>query len=146
MFHFTKNGHYLLTKFITLDVIDVDTEDSLGHLTELSEEIEFKVLLPAELKNVKSGYKRTFYVALEHNGENKLVDAKLSDDGKYITFKSKKFSTYMLTYEDTVVKDSDKATISPPATIDSVVFYGIFAFIALIGVVFGYKYLKKYSN
>ena len=69
------------------------------------------------------------------------MEAKLSEDGKYLTFKSKQFSTYALAYEDVAVEKVDS-----PQTGDNVLNYVMISLISLFTFVGSGLYLKKRFN
>lgn len=73
-----------------------------GTISETSSELTFKVAIPESLK--KAG--RKFYVLRYHDG--KVDKLAVSEDG---TFKTDKFSSYMLVYEDT--KSEVKPEVKP---------------------------------
>lgn len=77
-----------------------------GTISETSSELTFKVAIPENLK--KEG--RKFYVLRYHDG--KVDKLAVSEDG---TFKTDKFSSYMLVYEDTKpeVKPETKPEVKP---------------------------------
>lgn len=106
-------------------------------LTKLNEEIELVVLLPEELRNAKDGMTRKYYIVREHREDDKsqvdLLEATISEDGKYLVFKTDKFSTYAIAYEDIA---QDNASVENPKTLDGVMLYvtlGL-ACVAIIGV------------
>lgn len=76
-----------------------------GTISETSSELTFKVAIPENLK--KEG--RKFYVLRYHDG--KVDKLAVSEDG---TFKTDKFSSYMLVYEDT--KSEVKPEVKPDET------------------------------
>lgn len=76
-----------------------------GTISETSSELTFKVAIPESLK--KEG--RKFYVLRYHDG--KVDKLAVSEDG---TFKTDKFSSYMLVYEDT--KSEVKPEVKPDET------------------------------
>ena len=95
-------------------LVNDDEDNTLGVITNLTKEIELIVLLPEELVNTDEKIERKYYVIREHNGEVEIIDdVKLSEDGKSIIFKSDKFSTYALAYEDKAIKEE-----LPPKTGD----------------------------
>lgn len=91
-----------LAKLFDISIVlrDKETGDKLGNLSELKNDIEFVVAIPAELQNAPEGFERTFYVVREHTGEVKFLPTTVSEDGKFITFESSLFSEYALIYVD----------------------------------------------
>ena len=87
-------------------VNDAKDNENLGYIPELTKEIELMVVLPEELVNTDEKVNRKYYIIREHNGEVEVLeDVTVSEDGKSIVFKSDKFSTYALAYEDEVVEE-----------------------------------------
>ena len=80
-------------------------DKNVGTISETSSELTFKVAIPDNLK--KEG--RKFYVLRYHDG--KVDKLAVSEDG---TFKTDKFSSYMLVYEDT--KSEVKPEVKPDET------------------------------
>ena len=104
----------------------------LGSIDELKEEVELTVMLPDGMPALEKGYERDYYIVREHEGKFELIKAELSEDGKSLTFKSNKFSTYAIAYNDT------KPSISPK-TSDGIFTY---VFIGFAGVA-GYLYFEQ---
>lgn len=80
-----------------------------GTLDELTEEITITLAIPEHLR--KEG--RTFYVIRVHKGESKLIPTTENTDGT-VSFKSEKFSDYVLIYQD--AKLDNEEPITPPDT------------------------------
>jgi len=108
-------------------------KELLGTVPELTKEIELVVLLPEELKNADKTIKRDYYIIRQHDEEIKKIPATLSEDGNYLIFKSNKFSTYALAYEDT----------TNPQTFDGVNLYVVLGGLALISIIGIAVFTKK---
>jgi len=121
---------------INIDVLDASGQP-LGTLTELTDKIKLTIALPEELQEVKEGYTRTFYVIREHDDEIEVIEATLSDDGKFVTFETDKFSTYALSYAD-----SETETTSP-ATFDEISLIMIIGMLSFVLFVLAIIYAKK---
>lgn len=101
------NGLVIADYFDIKVLVNDDEDKTLGIIPELTKEIELMVLLPEKLINTDEKINRKYYVIREHDGEVEIIeDVKVSDDGKSLIFKSNKFSTYALAYEDEVIQDS----------------------------------------
>jgi len=110
--------------FDIMVLINDDQDNTLGVITELTKEIELMVLLPEELVNNDEKVERKYYIIREHNGQVEIIDdVELSEDGKSLIFKSDKFSTYAIAYEDVVL---------PPQTGDGISTYFLIAILSLI--------------
>lgn len=123
---------------ISILVKNTNTGESLGNVTNLTEEIELMILLPENLKNTDAKLNRNYYVLREHDGKVDTIKAELSKDGKYLVFKTDKFSTYALAYEDVA-----KVDVKVPQTADGIttsIIAGTMAIISAAGICL---YLKK---
>lgn len=134
-----KAGNATIAHFfdVTVAVKNAITNDKITTIPSLSKEIELLILLPEDLKNNDKNVNREYFVVREHDGEIKVIDAKLSEDGKYLVFKSDKFSTYALVYED-VVK-----VVENPQTYDGISTYMVLGAISLIGLAIISLYIKN---
>lgn len=138
-----KAGKATITEFFDISVIVKNAKDNseIDKISELTEEIELMILLPEDLKNTKEDVTRKYYVIREHEGKVDALEAKLSKDGKYLTFKSDSFSTYALAYEDVEVEK-----VESPQTGDTVITSIIISMISLIAFASAGLYLKKRFN
>jgi hypothetical protein len=96
--------------YLDLSVIVNADGVAIGKLTELDDEIEFKIKVPEELLN--SG-NRCFFVIRTHNGIAEEINCEVKDG--YVYFKTNKFSTYALTYKDKLenpVKTGDNTNLT----------------------------------
>lgn len=122
---------------VTVAVKNANTGDEIATISNLTEEIELMILLPESLKNTDKDINRKYFVVREHEGKVEIIDAKLSEDGKYLVFKTDKFSTYALAYED-VAKE-----VANPDTFDGINSYLILGAISLICLVTIAIYVKN---
>lgn len=131
---------------ISVVVKNTATNKVEGYLTELTDKIEFTVTLP-KLDEVEEGYTRNYYVIKKHGDKVEVIDAKVSKDGKSITFATDEFSTYALAYEDVAKEASSPVTPAVPQTfdgIDEMLICGCLALISLVGIsLYFKKYLKN---
>lgn len=112
-------------------------DEKIGELSEIVAPIEFKVALTDELKNVKDGYVRNYFVLRIHDDKTEIIPVKY-DNGNLV-FSSDKFSDYVLTYEDT-------EEVKNPATLDNVTSYvgtGILSLLSFVGAAYIIKYICK---
>lgn len=108
----------------------MSNDEIIGELSEVVAPIEFKVVLTDELKNVKDGYVRNYYVLRVHDDKTEIIPAKLADG--MLVFSSDKFSSYVLAYEDAL-------EVKNPATLDNIVSYvvtGLLSITAFIGAAY----------
>ena len=117
-------------------------ENIIGIIAENENKVDVTIGLPTNLKELKNGFKRKYVIIRVHEGKTDVItDVKDNGDGT-ITFKSDKFSTYMLAYEDV---EETTETVTPPKTFDSIVI-SIISLISILGVICGYKKIKKYAT
>ena len=117
-------------------------DDTLDEkVTELNKEIEVKVdvsELVKKLDKVASNKVRKYYVIRIHDGKTDVIEATLNDDNT-LSFKTDRFSSYTVTYQDVDAP-------SNPKTLDNISTYitlGVVSLISLLGVSI---YLKKRTN
>lgn len=144
-----ENGKIVSYFDITVAVKNSVTNKLEGTLTELTEKIEFTVALP-ELDAVKEGFTRKYYVIKKHGDKVEVINAKLTKDGKNITFETKEFSTYALAYEDvantvedTKVEAAPEAKPEVPQTADGITTTLILGALSMISVAGLYVYFKR---
>lgn len=156
----------LLGESIVIDSIYTDI---------LEDEVEVKISLPENLENVKEGFKREYVIIRIHENEDgeyetDILPATDNGDG-YIKFKTDRFSTYVLAYEDTeevkeeetpkeepkeeeTPKDEPKEEETPkveskpnnPGTFDGIGLYITIGALSLISLVALSIYTKKAKN
>lgn len=107
----SNNKKATIAQYLDLSVFMVADSTELGSIHKLNKEIEFTVVLPSDL--MKEG--RDFYVVRVHNGLAEKVDTVMNENG-ILTFKTDKFSTYALVYEDTITVPTPLPTPTSPAT------------------------------
>lgn len=141
-----KNG--IIAGYYNIDVLVKNCDTVLGNVTETNKELEITLELP-ELTAVKEGFTREYYVIRIHDGKVTIIDNVTVNDNGTVTFKSDKFSTYALAYED-VEKEKNttevKEEVVPPKTLDSVITYIIVTLAATALIIYTSLYLKKRFN
>lgn len=124
-----KAGKATIAEYFDISIIVKNAKDNteIDKLTDLSKEIELMILLPENLKNTNNKVDREYFVIREHDNTVEKLNAELSEDGKYLVFKSKNFSTYALAYQDT-------EKVENPSTGDNVMLYAILGLVSVIGL------------
>lgn len=118
--------------------------DGFDENLQPNKEVEVTVKIPTNLEKVKEDYTRTYYTIRIHKNDDGIYEVKElkgtdNKDGT-VTFKTDKFSTYILTYEDV------KATTNPP-TGDNMLVYFAAAVMSVIGLALTtLRLLKNKSN
>ena len=129
---------------ISVAVKEYESQRLLGNLSELTEEVEFVMVLPEVLKNTKKDVVRKFYVIRRHIDKDGAevydkIPADLSEDGTHLTFKTSKFSTYALAYSDSTVSN----IVDNPQTYDGGLNSIIMAIISVMILASASVYLVK---
>lgn len=92
-------GAYLdLSLFKTIE----DDENTKKAITETAKEVTIEITLPENLVNADPTINRTYKIIRIHNGESSILDTIL--EGIKLTFKTDRFSTYALVYNDAPVE------------------------------------------
>ena len=102
-----------IAQYIDISVIIKAENKVIGEVNELNKEVAFTVAIPEDL--MKEG--RTFYVIRVHDGKAEKLETVENEDGT-LTFKTDKFSTYALAYED--AQDSTTTPIQPGQSQDDI--------------------------
>lgn len=112
--------------------------DMIGLVSEADEAVSVTISIPTTLEKVKEGYTRKYVIVRVHNGVTDIIDdVKINDDGT-LTFKTDKFSTYALAYQDI-----EKVNASNPNTGDNVLTFIIIGLVSLIVAAFAMNKLRK---
>lgn len=132
-----KAGNAIIADYFDITIAVRNDAGTVNEtISELSKEIELVVALPKSLKEVKEGLARKYYIVREHDGKAELLNAEVSKDGKSLTFKTNKFSTYAIAYVDSEV-------VTPPETGDNIMLYVVLGLVAIIGVGLISKKVRK---
>ncbi len=121
----TKVGMYL----------DIDLTKTVGEketpITEAGVDIPISVEVPTGLQSTQENTNREFFVLRLHEGQvDKLED--LDDDPNTVTFKTDRFSTYVLAYTDTPAPASE---LPPTGDETNILVYGCLMAVSMLGVV-----------
>ena len=84
-----------IAQYLDINILVKADNQVIGEINQLNKEITFTVAIPEDL--MKEG--RTFYVIRVHDGKAEKLETDENEDGT-LTFKTDKFSTYALAYED----------------------------------------------
>lgn len=123
----TLLGFYDIKAIINVDGVE-------NEVPELSSTVKLSILLPDDIKAVKKGMTRKYYVAREHNGVVEILDATLNN-GK-LEFESDKFSTYAVKYVDS------KVVVNPDTGIN----FGLYILVLMTGIAGVVTTLKLRKN
>jgi putative LPXTG-motif protein cell wall anchor domain protein len=95
-----------IAQYLDINILVKAEDQVIGEVNELDKEVTFTVAIPEDL--MKEG--RTFYVIRVHDGKAEKLETVENEDGT-LTFKTDKFSTYALAYED--AQESITTPITP---------------------------------
>ena len=141
-------------KYYEIDYAEVDPIDHvIRTISETSEEVTI-TLDVSSFPAVENGKVRTYYVYRYHDGEVELITDVTDNGDGTITFKSSKFSTYGVAYEDsnsvqpreddnTNSNTSNNSITNNPNTSDNIMNYVIMLILSTLSLVFIIK--KQYS-
>lgn len=120
-----------IAQYFDINLLITVDGNKIGTIPSPSKELTFTLNIPEEL--IKDG--RTFYVVRVHNGKAEKIEGIL-ENGKF-TFKTDKFSTYALAYEDKTVEESTDEKDDTPKTgvTNNIALVAIVATISLAGAV-----------
>lgn len=116
-----------------------NNDTSIDQITKLDNPIKIMFQLPENMKNQDSTMKRQYQVLRLHEGKVDTIDAYYDEQNNILTFETDEFSTYALTY-----KDSLKQLEENPNTVDNIYLYILIGSMSLISLI-GLKTLKKYN-
>ena len=131
-----KNGN--IARYYNIAIrVSVDGQ-YVGNITELAGKMAITLDIPSDIATLKEGYTRTFTVVRVHNGKaEKLATTQNSDDT--LTFETDGFSTYAITYTDTIKTSS-------PNTSDNIMLFITLLILSGLGLTATVIYKRKLNN
>ena len=142
----TISDKYVMGKIYNIDLFNAFNDLKVEQITEADKAVSVTLNIPTDLEKVKDGYTRKFYVVRVHNGKTDILDAVINADGT-LTFKTDKFSTYTLVYNDVEnKKENTQPAIENPKTSDNIVTYITLAGVSIIAIIALGVRLKKENN
>ena len=124
--------------YLDINVALYDNDEIIGYLHKFGQKVNVTVAIPSDLPKIANNYTRTYSVIRIHNDEVTVIDGDdvtVNDDGT-ITFKTDRFSNYVLTYTDT-------ANSANPQTSDNILISIIMAIVSIISLAIMIIYVKK---
>ena len=103
---------------VTIEIYKVDAsgdEEVLGTVSALKEKAKIVLTLNKNIPAVEEGYERTYSVVRFHATEDPAVLPATDNGDGTITVESDKFSTYVITYVDTLAATNNEPTNNTPA-------------------------------
>ncbi len=110
------SGEFTPGEYLDIEILKT-TENEETYVTQLSKEIKLTLTIPEYLR----AENRTFAMVRLHDGEATLLED-LDDSADTITFRSDKFSVYVLVYADAAVlpgQDSSEPSVDFVGDVDS---------------------------
>ncbi|MBR1376588.1 MAG: hypothetical protein IJ565_02120 [Bacilli bacterium] len=124
-------GYFDINLEIKID--GVTQEDTVHNLTnEIEVSVDVKDLV-SKLEPVAKGMLREYKVIRIHNNESDVLDADYNENTGMLTFKTDRFSDYIVTTN----------VIEAPNTLDNTTIYFALAMISVVGMVLSALYLRK---
>ncbi len=105
------NINGVISNYLDISIVLKADGETVGTLNELKNEMEFTIAIPQSL--IKDS--REFFIVRVHNGTAEKLECVVNDNNT-LTFKTDKFSTYALGYEDKS-QDSQDDAINPDDTL-----------------------------
>ncbi len=95
--------------------LDIELLKQIGgtetKITETTDEIEITFEIPEHIRNTDDSVTRTYQIMRNHDGVVNILDVESYDEAAHLlTFKTDKFSTYALVYQDTAKEDKTTET------------------------------------
>lgn len=139
------SNKYTVASYYNIELFSATKDDiKVEKLTETDSAIKVTINIPSDIASISKGYKREYHIIRVHDGKAEVIDAVDNGNGT-VSFKTDKFSTYALAYNDTKVETVSNTT-EVPNTFDGIVGYGILGLISLLGLVGAGIYLKRKMN
>lgn len=121
--------------YYNIDIIIKDTQGTeITKLTQLNKAIQITVPIPEGISEVEEGYTRKYTVIRVHDGVAEELETTYNEDGT-LTFSSDKYSTYAITYIDTLNEDGVEDNIENPITGDNIIIYITLLSFAALGMI-----------
>ncbi len=137
------SNKYVMSKIYNIDLFNAYKDLKVEQITDTEKAVSVTLNIPTDLEKVKDGYSRKYYVVRVHDGKTDILDTTINKDGT-LTFKTDKFSTYSLVYNDVEnEKTNTQPAIENPKTGDNIITYVTLAGGSIIALTYLRKYLKK---
>lgn len=121
--------------YYNIDIIIKDTQGTeITKLTQLNKAIQITVPIPEGISEVEEGYTRKYTVIRVHDGVAEELETTYNEDGT-LTFSSDKYSTYAITYIDTLNDNGVEDNIENPITGDNIIIYITLLSFAALGMI-----------
>ena len=129
--------------YYNIDIIIKDTQGTeITKLTQLNKAIQITVPIPEGISEVEEGYTRKYTVIRVHDGVAEELETTYNEDGT-LTFSSDKYSTYAITYIDTLNEDGVEDNIENPITGDNIIIYITLLSFAALGMIILFRIRNK---
>ena len=144
---------YTIADYVDITINVLLNNEKIGNITELTKEVDISLAIPTNLPKLQEGYERIFTVYRIHNEEVKELKTTLNDDNT-LTFKTDKFSDYIIAYKDVkktsstikTTNTTNTSIINNPKTNDNIINYILLAILASTNLIIGRVYKNKLLN
>ncbi len=110
-----KNTGFAGIVYLDLSVlVSVEGVTGATQITEMKTSMVLTIEIPERIRKDKRKYKIVRYHEKDGKGHSEELDASVSGDGKRITFKTDRFSTYAIVYDS--VEDENAGATQTPGT------------------------------
>lgn len=143
--------------YYNIDIIIKNEQGTeITKLSQLNKEIQITISIPEGISKVEDGYTRKYTIIRVHDGVAEELETIYNENGT-LTFSSDKYSTYAITYVDTLnnsIEGNEDNVENPvtgdnvenPVTGDNIIVYIALLSIAILGMVISIKIRNKNKN
>ena len=134
--------------YYNIDIIIKNEQGTeITKLSQLNKEIQITISIPEGISKVEDGYTRKYTIIRVHDGVAEELETIYNENGT-LTFSSDKYSTYAITYVDTLNNsiEGNEDNVENPVTGDNIIVYIALLSIAILGMVISIKIRNKNKN
>lgn len=122
------NSKYKIFSYYDISLGNFIKENLISYEDSSNQDI-LVTLDTSGIEELKNGYTRKYSIIRLHNNVSDILDVNLNEDDT-ISFKTNKFSTFALVYQDTLIKNVSK-NITNPNTLDNITAHIIILLLSL---------------
>ena len=95
------------SRYYKIEIVVKAGDEIVANVTTLTSPISITLNIPSDIEEVEEGYVREFSVVRIHDGQAEIIDSKYDETVQTLTVESDKFSTYAVTYKDTLESEAN---------------------------------------
>lgn len=95
------------SRYYKIEIVVKAGDEIVANVTTLTSPISITLNIPSDIEEVEEGYVREFSVVRIHDGQAEIIDSKYDETVQTLTIESDKFSTYAVTYKDTLESEAN---------------------------------------